>query len=165
MNLDDLFEDLEAQFDGYLAATNPSGGLHRSQLMRVLHRSGQVTELAAPILGDDFAAGMALGANVFRLIRLESVLKINLIELVNSDVPHSRYVPIEAIEFLERLPLPFSIRWQPIDDKLAGSVTVLDLLGKTLLVEALHPENFQLLPLGAIAHLDLADVENFGDNI
>ena len=133
--------------------------------MRVLHRSGQVTELAAPILGDDFAAGMALGANVFRLIRLEAVLKIYLIEVVNSDVPHSRYVPIEAIESLERLPLPFSIRWQPLADKFAGSVTVLDLLGKTLLVEALHPENFQLLPLGAIAHLDLADVENFGDNI
>lgn len=165
MNLDDLFEDLEAQFDGYLAAARPSEGLHRSQLMRVWHRSGQITELAAPILGDDFVAGMALGSNVFRLIRLEAVLKINLIELVNSDVPHSRYAPLEAIEFLERLPLPFSIRWQPIGDPLAALVTVLDLLGKTLLVEALHSENFQLLPLVAIAHLDLADVENFDDRI
>lgn len=165
MNLDDLFEDLEAQFDGYLAGANLSGFLHRAQLMRVWHRSGQITELAAPILGDDFVAGMALGLNVFRLIRLEAVLKISLIELANSDVPHSRYAPLEAIEFLERLPLPFSIRWQPIHEELAGLVTVLDLQGKALLVEALHPENFQLLPLVAIAHLDLADVENFDDNI
>jgi hypothetical protein len=104
---------------------------------------------------------MALGANVFRLIRLEAVLKIALIELTNSDVPKSRPVPLEALEFLERLPLPFSLRWQPLDDKMPGLVTVLDLVGKALLVESMQPENFQLLPFSAIAHLELIDVENF----
>ena len=161
MNLDDLFEDLEAQFDGYLSDSKRSSGLERSHLMRVWHRGGQISELAAPILGSDFVAGMALGANVFRLIRLEAVLKIALIELTNSDVPKSRHVPLEALEFLERLPLPFSLRWQPLDDKMPGLVTVLDLVGKALLVESMHPENFQLLPFSAIAHLELIDVENF----
>jgi hypothetical protein len=42
-----------------------------------------------------------------------------------------------------------------------GVVTVLDLVGKALLVESMHPENFQLLPFSAIAHLELIDVENF----
>lgn len=161
MNLDDLFEDLEAQFDGYLSDSKRSSGLDRSHLMRVWHRGGQISELAAPILGGDFVAGMALGANVFRLIRLEAVLKIALIELTNSDVPKSRHVPLKAMEFLERLPLPFSLRWQPLDENLPGLVTVLDLLGETLLVESVHPENFQLLPFAAIAHLELFDVENF----
>lgn len=161
MNLDELFEDLEAQFDGYLADSKRSSGLERSHLMRVWHRGGQITELAAPILGTDFVAGMALGANVFMLIRLEAVAKIALIELTNAEVPNSRLVPLEALDFLERLPLPFSLRWQPIDGNLPGLVTVIDLLGKTLLVESAHPENFQLLPFAAISHLELIDVENF----
>lgn len=163
VNLDELFEDLEAQFDGYLANSKRGSGLERSHLMRVWHRGGQITELAAPILGADFVAGMALGVNVFRLIRLEAVVKIALIELTNAKVPKSRYVPLDALDFLERLPLPFSLRWQPIDGNLPGLVTVIDLLGKTLLVESAHPENFQLLPFAAIAHLELTDVENFDD--
>jgi hypothetical protein len=162
MNLDELFEDLEAQFDGYLAESKGSAGLEHSHLMRVWHRGGQITELAAPILGTDFVAGMALGANVFRLIRLVAVSKIALIELTNADVPTSRHVSLETKEFLERLPLPFSLRWQPLHGDLPGFVTLRDLLGETLLVESNHPENFQLLPLSAIAHFELIDVENFG---
>lgn len=162
MNLDELFEDLEAQFDGYLADSKRGSDLERSHLMRVWHRGGQITELAAPILGADFVAGMALGANVFRLIRLVAVSKIALIELTNADVPKSRHVPLAALEFLERLPLPFSLRWQPLQGDLPGIVTVLDLIGETLLVESNHPENFQILPFSAIAHLELIDVENFG---
>ena len=161
MNLDDLFEDLEAQFDGYLTAAKPSGGLQRCHLMRVLHGGGQVTELAAPILGHDFVAGMALGVNVFRLIRLEAVARISLVELANSDVPAGRHVPLETVEFLERLPLPFSVQWQPIGDHLPETVTVLDLLGQTLLVESGKSSSYQLLPLAALAHLEFIDVENF----
>ena len=161
MNLDDLFEDLEAQFDGYLAAAKTKDRLERSHLMRVWHTKGQVTELAAPILGDDFVAGMALGANVFSLIRLDAVMKISLIELTNSGVPNSRFVPVDATEFLGRLPLPFSLRWQPFGEKLSDVVVVLDLLGNCLLVESVRPEDYQLLPIRAIAHLELIDVENF----
>lgn len=161
MNLDGLFEDLEAQFDGYLSDSKRSSRLERSHLMRVWHRGGQISELAAPILGSDFVAGMALGANVFRLIRLEAVLKIALIELTNSDVPKCRHVSLGALEFLERLPLPLILRWQPLDDRMPGVVTVLDLVGSALLVESMHPEDFQLLPFSAIAHLELIDVENF----
>jgi hypothetical protein len=161
MNLDDLFEDLEAQFDGYLAESKPTAGLERSHLMQVWHGREQQTQLAAPILGSDFVAGMALGDNVFRLIRLEAVSKIALIELADSGIPASRYVPLEASEFLERLPLPFSVRWQSLEYKLPGYLTVLGLLGQTLIVESVLPENFQLLPLSAVAHLELIDVENF----
>lgn len=161
MNLDDLFEDLEAQFDGYLTAAKPSGGLERCHLMRVWHGEGEITELAAPILGNDFVAGMALSANLFRLIRLEAVLRISLVELSNSDVPAGRYVPLGTHEFLERLPLPFSIHWQPIGDHLPETVTVLDLLGQALIVESGKSSNCQLLPLAAMAHLEFIDVENF----
>lgn len=161
MNLDDLFEDLEAQFDGYLAAAKPSGGLERCHLMRIWHGGGQLTELAAPILGHDFVAGMALGVNVFRLIRLEAVSRISLVELANSDVPAGRHVPLETAEFLERLPLPFSVHWQPIGGHLPEIVTVIDLLGQALLVESGKSSNCQLLPLAAMAHLDFIDVENF----
>lgn len=161
MNLDDLFEDLEAQFDGYLAADQQRGAFERSHLMRVWHQNGQSTELAAPILGRDFVAGMALGENVFRLIRLVSVLKITLIEMPNSGVPESRYVTVSASEFLERLTLPFSVRWQPFDDELPRAMVVLDVLGQTLVVESAKPDYFQLVPLAAVAHLEFIDVENF----
>ena len=161
MNLDDLFEDLEAQFDGYLTAAQPNGGLERCHLMRVWHAGGQITELAAPILGSDFVAGMALGANVFRLIRLEAVLRISLVELTNADVPAGRYVTLETAEFLERLPLPFRVYWQPIGDHVPETVTVLDLLGQTLLVESGKSSSRLLLPLVAMAHLEFIDVENF----
>jgi hypothetical protein len=161
MNLDDLFEDLEAQFDGYLAASRPRGGLERSHVMRVWQKRELIIELAAPILGSDFVAGMALGSNAFVLIRLEAVVKISFIELANSDVPAGRYVPLTTSEFLERLPLPFSVRWFPFEESPPGVAVVLDLLGTTLLVDSAKPENFQLLPLAAIARLELIDVENF----
>jgi hypothetical protein len=161
MNLDDLFEDLEAQFDGYLAADQQKGVFEGSHIMRVWLQNGQITELAAPVLGADFVAGMALGENVFRLIRLASVLKIVLIEVPKSGVPESRYVAVSASEFLERLTLPFSVRWQSFDDHLTRTMVVLDVLGQTLVVESAKPDAFQLVPLAAVAHLEFIDVENF----
>jgi hypothetical protein len=161
MNLDGIFEDLEAQFDGYLSANQQRGVLERSHVMRVWHHRGQISELAAPILGADFVAGMALGENIFRLIRLASVLRIGLTELPNSGVPESRYVSVSASEFLDRLTLPFSIRCQPFEDELAKSMVVLDLLGQTLVVESVKPDDFQLVPLAAIEFLEFIDVENF----
>ena len=161
MNLDDLFEDLEAQFDGYLAADRQRGVFERSHLMRVWHQNGQSTEFAAPILGTDFVAGMAVGDNVFRLIRLAAVLKITLIEMPNSGVPESRSVTLCASEFLERLTLPFSVRWHPVDDEMTKSMVVLDVLGQTLVVESVQPDDFQLVPLAAVAQLEFIDVENF----
>ena len=47
MNLDNLFEDLEAQFDGYVAASQQRGVLEVSHVMRVWHQGEQITELAA----------------------------------------------------------------------------------------------------------------------
>lgn len=161
MNLDHIFEDLEAQFDGYLTATQPRHFFGRSQVLRVWHQRASITELAAPILGKDFVAGMALGSNVFKLIRLEAVSKISMIELVNSGVPTSRFVPIGILDFLERLPLPFSIRLQPLGDKLSANFVVLDFLGEAMLVESGEPESILLLPFAGMAHLDLIDVENF----
>ena len=161
MNLDNLFEDLEAQFDGYVAASQQRGVLEVSHVMRVWHQGEQITELAAPILGSDFVAGMALGENVFRLIRLVTVSKISLIRLPGADVPACRMVPLAVSEFLERLPLPFSIRWQPIGDKSPEKFVVLDLLGQSLLVETVQIDEILVLPLDGMAHLELADVENF----
>jgi hypothetical protein len=161
MNLDNVFEDLEAQFAGYLAGAEPRDLLERSHLMRAWQNGDRITDLAAPILGIDFVAGMVLGENVFRLIRLDSVLRIALRELPNSGVPKSRYAPVSASEFLERLTLPFSVRWQPIGDPMWQVMVVLDLLGQTLVVESVKPDDYQLVPLAAIAQLELFDVENF----
>lgn len=165
MNLDDVFEDLEAEFEGYLAASRPKVVVERSHLLRVWHLREQITELAAPILGADFVAGMALGTNVFRLIRLESVLKITLLELVNSDVPHVRKIPLRATEFFDRLPLPFSVRMQTAGTGSFALFVVIDLLGEMLLVESAEDGVIQLLPLVSIAVIDLIDVDNFDNKV
>jgi hypothetical protein len=161
MNLDNVFEDLEAQFDGYLADVQRRDLLERSHLMRVWQHRDRITDLAAPILGTDFVAGMVLGENVFRLIRLESVVRIALRELPNSGVPESRFAPVSASEFLERLTLPVNVRWQPVGGEIWVVMVVLDLLGQTLVVESVKPDDYQLVPLAAIAQLELFDVENF----
>jgi hypothetical protein len=102
-----------------------------------------------------------LGENVFRLIRLESVVRIALRELPNSGVPESRFAPVSASEFLERLTLPVNVRWQPVGGEIWVVMVVLDLLGQTLVVESVKPDDYQLVPLAAIAQLELFDVENF----
>lgn len=161
MNLDNLFEDLEAQFDGLLAGTKPKTVLEGSHLMRVWHRREQITQLAAPILGFDFVAGMVLGENSFRLIRLDTVQRIALQRLPKSGVPECRLVSVSALEFMERLPLPFSVRWQTLDDCLWSVATVMDLFGQTFAVEHQKSGGHQLLPIVSIAQLELFDVENF----
>jgi hypothetical protein len=44
---------------------------------------------------------------------------------------------------------------------MAMSMVVLDVLGQTLVVESVKPDDFQLVPLAAVAQLEFIDVENF----
>jgi hypothetical protein len=164
MNLDGLFEDLEAQFDAELNIVTPRQRFESSNLVTIWNvAGGTATQLAAPILGVDFVAGMVLGANCFRLNMLPIVARMELSTLQNADIPKCRFVSVTAIEFLERLPLPFAVKWRAQASASLNLGNVLDILGHCLLVESIGSENLRALPIDSLALLELCDVENFGE--
>lgn len=164
MNLDGIFEDLEAQFDSQLGAANSRQTFDESNLVTVWSRNqGAVCQLAAAILGVDFVAGMALGTNCFRLIPLVSVRNCEFAALKNANLPKCRFVEIQAAQFLARLPLPFSIQWRTSADAPVRHGNVSDLLGQCLCIEELGSTLLQAVPLHSLEFLELSNVENFGD--
>jgi hypothetical protein len=164
MNLEGIFEDLEAQFDAQLGAANSRHAFDESNLVTVWSRdAGTVCQLAAAILGVDFVAGMALGTNCFRLIPLVSVRNCEFATLKDASLPKCRFVEIEAAQFLARLPLPFSIEWRTSADAPLRHGNVSDLLGQCLCVEELGCASVQAVPIHSLEFLELSNVENFGD--
>ncbi len=163
MQLDHIFEDLEAQFDAELSASQPNSILDACNLIRVRRADGQMSELILPLLGVDFVAGMRIGFNDFQLLRLASASTLEFHRLKQLDLPTLKLTGINAGKFIRRLPVDLQVRWNSSGSSTLKRGTLVEVIGELLIFEVLGLEHPQGVPISAIEELLVGSVDNFSE--
>lgn len=160
MQLDNIFEDLEAQFDFALESNTAKSPFETSNLARVRRHDGRTAELVHPVLGEDFIAGMVLGANAFRLYRLAGLSQLEFKTLVGLDLPAVQGTTLSSRGFLKNISLPSAIAWSTLDSVEVKRGVLAELVGDLLLINRLGIENPIGVPISALSDLQIDSVDN-----
>jgi hypothetical protein len=160
MQLDNIFEDLEAQFDFALESSATKSSFETSNLARVRRHDGRTAELVHPVLGEDFIAGMVLGANAFRLYRLVTLSQLEFKTLVGLDLPAVQCTTLSTRGFLANISLPSAIAWSTLEAVEVKRGVWLDLVGELLLINMLKIDDPIGVPLTSLSDLQIDSVDN-----
>jgi hypothetical protein len=163
MNLDSIFEDFEALIDAEAAASNAVGIIDETTLIRVHWLAGGFVDLVAPLLGQDFVAGMAIGGNDWQLVRLEAVERIVFRKINGGNLPRLRVFEETRQIFLERLPLPLAVSWSTQGEGFRARGILIEKSGSCLIIQVLGSIEPVGVPLASITALRIDSVENFGE--
>jgi len=112
MHIEDIFEDLEAQFDASLQRNQRDVYTDSVRAIQVQTANHSTKELFAPIIGSEFIAGLDSLTPIWHIYPTRSVRKITLHTEVDDSLPKLRFVPVKLDAFLKTLPLPCGIRWR-----------------------------------------------------
>jgi len=161
MQLDNIFEDLEAQFGFALETGATKTPFERSNLVRIRRSDGRSAELVHPLLGDDFIAGMVLGSNIFCLYRMAALLQIEFITLRGVDLAAIRSASLSVRDFLFNLNFPYEVMWVTLSSVETRRGIVIDLVGELALLNIIGTDVPIGVPLSSIAELQIISVDNF----
>lgn len=112
MHIEDIFEDLEAQFDASLQKNQRDVYTENVRALEVQTANHTTKGLIAPIIGSEFLAGLDSLTPIWHIYPTGSVRKITLHSQVDESLPKLRAVPVKLETFLKTLPLPCAIRWR-----------------------------------------------------
>ena len=112
MHIEDIFEDLEAQFDASLHKVKHDAFTENVRAVEVQTTNHNTKELFAPIIGSEFLAGLDSLTPIWHIYPTRSVRKITLHNQVDESLPRLRVVSVKLETFLKTLPLPCAIRWR-----------------------------------------------------
>lgn len=161
MNLEYLFEDLEAQFDSDLRTKLISSPEIAGNIFRVHARTGMINELVSPVLGLDFVAGIELNARVFRLIMNSNIRRIQPLELPGALLPELIRLHVSAAEFCAKLPLPLEVFLEYETGTPTGGSVLKHIVNTLLSIESADAEF--LVPIETIQTIEIRTVENFSE--
>lgn len=160
MQLDDIFEDLEAMFEGQLLATNTGTPMDACNLIRVRNNAGETFELALPILGDDFLAGMRLGANDFHVARYSTITRIQFVHLTDESIPLLRILDCDLDMFIGDLPKPLEFLWRVFGQKDYTAGILAQVVNSIVIIEQAGTASIVGVPLLALTELRVSSVES-----
>ena len=165
MQLDRYFEDLEAQFAFARSELGCDAPVCESNFVRVLRYGGITAELAMPILGCDFVAGITLGANVFRIFPFADITQLTFHTLKVERLENLRQLEFELWEYLALLKVPYEIQWTTRGDVVRRHGVVVEVLDRLLRIQITGAEQSISVPVLALAELQIDSVENSSDKI
>jgi hypothetical protein len=160
MQLDNIFEDLEAQFDFALERRATRSISEMSNLVRLRRHDGRTLELIRPLIGSDFIAGMVLGANAFCLYRLATLIQVEFVTLQGVQLDAIKRTSFSLRDFLINVSLPSEISWSTIHeiDTMRGVVS--DIFGELLMINLLGRAIPIGVPASSLAEVQIHTVEN-----
>jgi hypothetical protein len=160
MQLDNIFEDLEVQFDFALETSSAKSTFESSNLARVRCQGARTVELIHPLIGSDFIAGMVLGANSFRLFRLASLTQIEFLTLRGIALGAVKTTGLSMRDFLLNASLPSEISWSTIQAVETKRGVVIDVVGELLMINMLGFNTLIGVPVAALSELQIHSVDN-----
>ena len=112
MNIEDIFEDLEARFAAALQNRPRDVYIENISALEVSTVNQIKKDLIAPILGKEFIAGLDSFAPVWHVYPTRALQQIIFHSEADESLPKLRNLGINLEAFLESLPKPCSIRWR-----------------------------------------------------
>ncbi|MEY4639463.1 MAG: hypothetical protein RLY13_461 [Actinomycetota bacterium] len=117
MHIEDLFEDLEAQFASASVTQTKSSFTSGAKIVEAQLANTATRKLIAPIIGQDFIAGLDLVSPIWYLYPVARVRKLRFCDSSESDLPAVRNFEVSLEQFLGSAPKPCAIRWCTIQDQ------------------------------------------------
>lgn len=163
MNLDYVFEDLEAQFAAEreaapdLAVNSLRFSWLDSNVLNVQLCQGQQHRLIAPMFGKDFVAGLIAGSD--RLLILANAAILRLTFETQPRLPPVRLLDCKVSDFLNQFEIPAAVLWRQANQVAEHSGFLVDAReGFVFLAEAGAPLPFAL-PFAQLSSLQVQAAE------
>jgi hypothetical protein len=115
MHIEDIFEDLEAQFDAVQEKDHQNFGYLAAKITEVKTQSFSA-KLIAPIIGVDFIAGLDLEKPTWHIFSSRFISEVSFLPAQDQTLPRVRQLEESLVAFLQHLPLPGLIRWRTMDN-------------------------------------------------
>lgn len=116
MHIEDLFEDLEAQFASSSATQSKTNFRAGAKFVEVKLANTATRKLIAPIIGQDFVAGLDPVSPIWFLYPAGSIRKLRFGESNETGLPGLRNFEVCFEQFLKSVPMPCAIRWSTRQD-------------------------------------------------
>lgn len=161
MHIEDLFEDLEAQFAASSTAQSKTNFKAGSRLVEAQVANTVVRKLIAPIIGQDFVAGLDPVSPGWYLFPFACIRKLRFWESDESDLPEVRNFEVCLEQFLRSMPMPCAIRWCTRQDAQHLSIGKLHSLASGLMF--IHQARAAVpiaVPVAALEMLVIESVDN-----
>lgn len=161
MHIEDIFEDLEAQFAAASQTRVRDCITSGARAIEVKTHSMVPKELIAPILGSDFLAGLDSVSPIWHIFPMRSVTKVLFHSETEQNLPKLRNFAIDFIGFLNSIPTPCSIRW-----RIAGSDSFIrvgqlhTVTGSLLFIYLKDAKRPIAVPIQALQMLSIESVDN-----
>lgn len=115
MHIEDIFEDLEAQFDS-VSKNDPNHPIHLEAKILEVRTQAFRMQLIAPIIGVDFIAGLDLAKPTWHIFSTRYISAVSFLEAKDQTLPRVRQLDEAMATFLKHLPLPGLMRWRNFAD-------------------------------------------------
>ena len=166
MHIEDIFEDLEAQFAAVASQKPRDSFTENIRSIQLKTASLMPRELIAPIIGVDFIAGLDPINPIWHIFPMQTICQVDFRTEGDAQLPKLRNFSIDFAAFLKTLPTPCSIRW-----RLAGTDDFvrsghLHTVSQNLLFIYASPQRTAAnslpiaVPISALAQLSIESVDN-----
>ena len=112
MHIEDIFEDLEAQFDAALQNEQRDTFTDNARAIEVCTLNQVKRDLIAPIIGDGFLAGLDAISPIWHVYPTKSLRNVVFHSEIDESLPKLRTFDIDLATFLDTIPTPCSVRWR-----------------------------------------------------
>lgn len=161
MHIEDIFEDLEAQFAAVSQARVRDSITEGARAIEVNTAGVVPKELIAPILGTDFLAGLDSISPIWHIYPMRSVTKLVFHSQAEPSLPKLRNFAIDFIGFLNSIPTPCSIRWRLMGaDSLIRLGQLHTVTGSLLFIYLKNTQRPIAVPIQALEVLSIESVDN-----
>lgn len=115
MHIEDIFEDLEAQFDS-VTKKDTNHPFHFQARIIDIKTMNFSLKLIAPIIGLDFIAGLDLEKPIWHIFSTRCISEVHFLEAQDQTLPMVRQLTEPMETFLQHIPLPGLMRWRTFDN-------------------------------------------------
>jgi hypothetical protein len=161
MHIEDIFEDLEAQFAAAQEPLSRTSYTENARAIELKTENLAPTELIAPIIGLDFIAGLDVVNPIWHIFPMRSVHRVSFHSTADPELPKLRNFGLDLQTFLKTLPTPCAIKWRvgSVDDFLRSGQ--LHDVAQQLLFIYNDAKSLPLaVPILALAQLSIESVDN-----
>lgn len=112
MHIEDIFEDLEAQFAASSEQKPRDSFTDNARAIELKTASLMPRELIAPIIGVDFMAGLDAINPIWHIFPMRTIHKVIFHSGGDLQLPKLRNFALDFASFIQTLPTPCSVRWR-----------------------------------------------------
>ena len=112
MHIEDIFEDLEAQFAAASQVQQRDSFTANAKAIEINTSNHTPRELIAPIIGTDFMAGMDVVSPIWHFFPMRTIHRVVFHTDGEVELPKLRNFSLDLAGIIQTLPTPCAIRWR-----------------------------------------------------